>query len=90
MPNYLYKCDDSYPHKGCGYEWEETLSVAERIVPMKEKCPDCGKKDNIIRLFTSVNIYHGVVNPHKKMDENFKSEMKRIKKDHPDMESSYF
>ena len=90
MPTYLYKCDDSYPHKGCGCEWEETLSIAERTVPMKGKCPDCGKKDNIIRVFTAATLFHGVVNPHGKMDENFKSEMKRIKKEHPDMESSYF
>ena len=90
MPTYLFSCCKDAHHKGCGYEWEETLSIAERTVPMKGKCPECGKKDNIIRVFTAATLFHGVVNPHSKMDENFKSEMKRIKKEHKDMITSYF
>lgn len=88
MPRYEYFCDSKHSG-GCGYEFEEQLPVAERMDPMCRPCPKCNKKDSICRKFTS-HLFHGVVNPKKKMDENFKETMERIHSEHPDAQSSYF
>lgn len=89
MPVYEYCCDNKYPHTGCGHVFEEDMSIEDRMIPMGEPCPKCGKKDQIIRKF-SAHHFHGVVNPLGKMDENFKEDMARIKSEHPEMQSSYF
>lgn len=89
MPTYEYECSQNFHFEGCGHVWEEYRPIAERMVPMCDPCPNCGKKDQIIRHFTA-HHHHDVINPRKKMDENFKSEMERIKKEHPEMQSSYF
>lgn len=88
-PVYEYECHNKYPHTGCGHLWEEDLHIEERMIPMDKPCPNCGKKDQIIRKFSS-HHFHGVINPLSKMDENFKSEMNRIRSEHPDMKSEYF
>lgn len=89
MPTYEYFCNSDSHHSGCGHEWEENLPIDERIEPMKKPCPKCGKKDQICRRFSS-NLHHGVVRPFEKMDETFKENMRRIKKEHPEMNTSWF
>lgn len=87
MPLYEYFCMTD--KGGCGHEFEESHSVDDRLVPMNEPCPKCGKEDLIGRRF-SAHLFTGVVNPKKKMDDNFKETMTRIHKEHPDAKSSYF
>lgn len=85
MPLYEYSCSD------CGHSWEEVYSIEERHKPLSEPCPAC-KKEGTVYKGMAIKLHHGVLNPLSKMDENFKSEMKRIKKEHPQgfKNSSYF
>jgi hypothetical protein len=83
-----YFCNDDNHHEGCGHEFEVLLPIDDRIKPMGEKCPNCGKKGNVCRKYSS-KLFTRVINPHKKMSEDFKSEMKRIHKEHK-ITSEYF
>lgn len=38
MPNYSFECG------GCKHEFELFLKMSESDKPLKEKCPNCGKK----------------------------------------------
>jgi putative FmdB family regulatory protein len=38
MPNYSFKCD------GCDHKFETFLKMSESDIPLKQKCPSCGKK----------------------------------------------
>ena len=85
MPIYEYSCTE------CAKSWEEVYSIADRYKPKEEPCPFC-KSEGTVYKRMSVKLHHGVINPLSKMDENFKSEMKRIKAEHPNgfKNSSYF
>jgi putative FmdB family regulatory protein len=85
MPLYEYTCND------CGHTWEEVNSIVERWMPTTEPCPKCGKEE-VVKNGACINLFHGVVNPSKKMDSNFKEEMNRIKSEHPNgfKNSTYF
>lgn len=62
---YDYFCNENHPHSGCGYEWEKLVdSMDDRCLPMKGKCPNCGKKGNICRKVSAIcpvdpNLIHG-------------------------------
>lgn len=85
---YEYFCDAKH-HNGCGHVFEVDLTIEERMTPMNEPCPECGKKDTICRSYTS-HTFHGVVNPKDKMSEDFKETMTRIHKEHDIKNSEYF
>jgi putative FmdB family regulatory protein len=87
MPLYEYFCMGD--KGGCGHEFEEQLSVEDRMIPMNTSCPKCGIENTICRRFTA-HLFKGIVNPKGKMDDNFKETMTRIHKEHPDAKSNYF
>lgn len=85
---YEYKCSDGHGHTGCGHVFIEDLEVDERMIPMNEPCPECGKSDQIIRLF-GCHVHRSVINARNKMSTDYKETLDRIKKEHPDMQSSH-
>jgi len=85
MPLYEYKCSN------CEHSFELILKAEDNNGPVNDLCPHCGESETIHKVL-NINLHHGVTNPRKKMDSNFKSEMERIKSEHPKgfRNSAYF
>ena len=80
MPVYEFK--DNH----CGHVWEEVLKIVDIDKPLNEKCPQCAWTKEIVRLINSQapcdpTKLMGFAN--KRLDTNFRSRMKEIKKTHP-------
>ena len=83
MPTYEYFC---YKEKGgCGFEWEDYMSMDDRMIPMNEPCPACEKEGTICRKLNAGNIVDpGIINADKNMQQSGVEEnLNRIKENHP-------
>lgn len=76
MPLYEYKCYN------CDHSFELILKSEDNNAPVNDACPHCGETCTVHKVL-KINLHRGVINPLKKMDSNFKSEMERIKSEHP-------
>ena len=81
MPIYNFECED------CSYDFEEFRTIAEMDIPLKEPCPNCKEKGNIIRLIGSPRaVDSGRLESTKgrlRPTQEFTEVMTRIKKKHP-------
>jgi hypothetical protein len=89
MPLYEYRCKSEHPQMGCGYEFEEVLSVEERMEPMERPCPKCQKEDTIVRTPQIVNACglrgNLPLNARSKIDPGVRGELERLKSENPSM-----
>lgn len=63
MPFYSYHCD------ACDKDFDEMLSMDNRDVPLKNPCPECGKKGKVRKAFVeaprmSIDWNHRIDRPH--------------------------
>ena len=81
MPLYNFECEE------CSYGFEEFRTIAEMDIPLKEPCPSCKAKDNIIRLVGSPTSVDSLAlestKGRLKPPREFTEVMTRIKKNHP-------
>ena len=74
MPVYEYRCD------ACESGFERILSVSQREAPLKQKCPQCGKK-RVTRAFITPPVMG--VDATKGAGSDFKQLINKIKRGQP-------
>jgi putative FmdB family regulatory protein len=71
----------NYHCKSCDHGFEKNIPIADRDKPIKEKCPLCGKKGIIDRVFEAPRIsYDGVVSDIKRAGSGWNDVLKRAAK----------
>lgn len=79
MPTYDYSCEL------CDHEFDSIRSIANRLAPEEEPCPECGAKRVKFKISVPLNSY---MDPHRlgrlKHNDDFKESMRQIKKGNPD------
>jgi len=77
MPIYEYKCG------GCEHVFDEYLTVSDRDKPLKQSCPECGKR-SVTKLVSAATM--GVdmnCTPDKKTGGDWSRLMDKMKKNTP-------
>ena len=81
MPLYDFQCES------CDHTYEQFRTIAEMDKPLKQACPSCKKKGNIIRIVGSGRIVDSVrlesTKGRLRPTKEFTEVMTRIKKNHP-------
>ena len=81
MPLYDFECEK------CNHSFEQFLTIAEMDKPLKESCPSCKKKGNIIRIVGAGGMVDSArlesTKGRLKPTKEFTEVMSRMKKNHP-------
>lgn len=76
---YVYICAK------CGKDFERNLAIEDREIPLKGKCPECGRKGGIRRDFNNQGLlYDGIKSLHTRAREaggsDWNDHLKALKK----------
>tara|TARA_B100000809_G_C14840819_1_gene424677 strand:+ start:85 stop:345 length:261 start_codon:yes stop_codon:yes gene_type:complete len=77
MPYYDYVCES------CGLEFEESLPIVDRNIPIEQPCRVATCEGKVKMLFAKPYIGDPWSFTGKKIDDGFKDRLKEIKKMHP-------
>ena len=77
MPVYEFDCSE------CTHGFEKMETISKRNNPLKEPCPRCGYKGNIIRLISGADICDPVSLGLTKVPKGYNEVVKNIQKAHP-------